>query len=174
MPKPEPAAPTIRPGSQADIPAIHRVHSASIRGLCAGAYSAHLIDAWASNPDLERYGKMLRPGARCLVALVDGQICGFGSLELPNARLASLFVQPEYAGIGVGRRLLRALEQLAREAGIATLNVQASLNAREFYARHGYRLCRMSTHCTSNGLEMDCAEMQKPLNDAMNGAEQTH
>jgi len=163
MPKPKPATPTIRPGSESDIPAIHRVHSAAIRGLCAGAYSPHLIEAWASNSDLNRYRRMFISSARCLVAVADGEVCGFGSLELPRARLASLFVQPEYAGIGLGRLLLQALEQLAVEAGITTLNVQSSLNAREFYARHGYRLCKMSTHCTSNGLEMDCAEMDKLL-----------
>lgn len=163
MPKPEPATPTIRPGTREDIPAIHRVHSASIRGLCAAVYSPQLIEAWASNPDLKRYEKMLLPSARCLVAEAGNQVCGFGSLELTKSRLESLFVLPQYAGIGLGRRLLQALEELARDAGITTLNVQASLNAREFYAKHGYRLCKMSTHCTSSGLEMDCAEMEKPL-----------
>ena len=163
MPKPEPATPTIRPATREDIPAIHDVHSASIRGLCAAAYSAQLIDAWASNPDLNRYSKMLAPDARCLVAVANGQLCGFGSLELTKSRLESLFVHPDYAGTGLGRRLLQALEELAREANVTMLDVQASLNAREFYAKHGYRLCKMSTHCTSTGLQMDCAEMEKPL-----------
>jgi len=172
MPKPKPATPTIRPGNAADIPAIHRVHSAAIRGLCATAYSAELIEAWASNQDLTRYRKMFVPSTRCLVAVADGAVCGFGSLELPQSRLASLFVQPEFAGIGLGRQLLHSLEQLAREAEITTLKVQASLNAQEFYAKHGYRLCKMSTHCNSNGLVMDCAEMEKPLNDLSSDSSQ--
>jgi putative acetyltransferase len=169
MPKPQTATPIIRTANRTDIPAIHRVHAASIRGLCAVAYSPQLIEAWASNPDLRRYDRMLEPACRCLVAVMDGEVCGFGSLNLPESRLASLFVHPDHAGTGVGRLLLRQLEHLAQDAGVVTLQVQASLNARDFYAKHAYRLCRIGKHCMSTGLQMDCAEMEKTFAVPLSG-----
>ncbi|HET7394958.1 MAG TPA: GNAT family N-acetyltransferase [Gammaproteobacteria bacterium] len=163
MPNMEPANSVIREAVLMDIPAIHRVHMASIRGLCASAYSPDTIEAWASNPDMGRYRRMLAPGCRCLVAIEAADICGFGSLELGKSRLASLFVHPDYAGSGVGGALLKQLEALALESGIDNLHLEASLNARGFYEVHGYKVYRMAKHCFSTGLEMDCAEMRKSL-----------
>ncbi|MGH8370030.1 MAG: GNAT family N-acetyltransferase [Gammaproteobacteria bacterium] len=153
----------IRAATPTDIPAINQVHMASIRGLCASAYSPDTIEAWASNPDMGRYQRMMAPGARCLVAVAADVICGFGSLELEKSRLASLFVHPDHAGSGVGGALLKRLEALALESGIDSLRLEASLNARGFYEVHGYKMYRMAKHCFSTGLKMDCAEMQKSL-----------
>ncbi|HET7921423.1 MAG TPA: GNAT family N-acetyltransferase [Gammaproteobacteria bacterium] len=157
---------SLRALDPADLPAVERVHTASIRGLCGEAYDAETLERWAANPDGKRYQRMLQPGNLCLVALMPaGEICGFGSLQIEKARLASLFVHPDQAGTGVGALLLARLEALAREAGLDQLHVESSLNAQSFYARHGFELNRRGKYCMSTGLSMECAEMTKPLRD---------
>lgn len=155
---------TVRTLEPADLPAVERVHVASIHGLCSKAYDAGTLERWAANPDGNRYQRMLLPDNVCLVALTPtGDICGFGSLQPAKARLASLFVHPDQAGAGVGALLLGRLEALARDAGLTSLHVESSLNAHGFYARHGFELERMGKFCLSTGLAMQCAEMTKSL-----------
>jgi putative acetyltransferase len=50
-----------------------------------------------------------------------------------------LYVAPESAGQGVGAGLLDLLEGLMRERGFPSVRLEASLNARGFYLRRGYR-----------------------------------
>jgi len=53
--------------------------------------------------------------------------------------LESLYVAPESAGQGVGAGLRDLLEGLMRERGFPSVRLEASLNARGFYLRRGYR-----------------------------------
>ena len=53
--------------------------------------------------------------------------------------LEGLYTAPEFAGQGVGVGLLDWLEGLMRERGFPSVRLEASLNARGFYLRRGYR-----------------------------------
>jgi GNAT superfamily N-acetyltransferase len=72
----------------------------------------------------------------CLVAEVDRQLIGTAALE--GSELATFFVLPEYQGQGIGRRLLAAIEELARTQGLTHITVDASITGAAFYARMGY------------------------------------
>jgi putative acetyltransferase len=152
-----------RDATPTDINDIHRIHIASIRGLCIESYDRTLIEIWATSRDLARYQRMFAAGSRCVVVIRTGVICGFGSISLETLRLASLFMHPDQAGKGIGKLLLNNLEQVAGNAGIAALQVSASLNARNFYARQGYRQIALGKHSLADGIEMDCIEMLKSL-----------
>src|SRR5215468_4200936 len=65
----------------------------------------------------------------------------------PLAEVGGIVVDSRYRRIGVGRSLMEAAEQWARQNGLATLrlrNLQRS-DAREFYRRLGYREVAAST-----------------------------
>lgn len=71
------------------------------------------------------------------VAEDDDGPCGFVCLKTDpegNAgEVASLFVHPDRQGRGVGRRLWAAVEQAAREKGLAALHLDADPAAEPFY-----------------------------------------
>jgi GNAT superfamily N-acetyltransferase len=85
-----------------------------------------------------------------LLAEVDGEACGLIALytlyslahgsEL--ARITALVVAPEHARCGVGRLLLREVEQLSRRHGIHRIEVTS--NARRVDAHAFYRDCGYS------------------------------
>ncbi|UVM19956.1 GNAT family N-acetyltransferase [Pseudomonas wadenswilerensis] len=54
----------------------------------------------------------------------------------------SVFVVPGLQGTGVGRALMQAIEDLARQTGQALLRVPSSITAEAFYARLGYAKVR--------------------------------
>jgi phosphinothricin acetyltransferase len=84
-----------------------------------------------------------------LVALADGVVCGWASLNPFNPRAAydhvadiSVYVAREWRGQGIGAGLLRALEQRARVIGYHKLTLAGfpfNTAAVHLYTRQGFR-----------------------------------
>ena len=78
-----------------------------------------------------------------VVAERNGDVVGFYALERLSANayeLDALFVEPEFIGTGVGRRLIQhALSNVAARAG-TVLSIQGDPNAEQFYFAAGARL----------------------------------
>jgi putative acetyltransferase len=73
----------------------------------------------------------------CLVAEEGGRVIGTAARD--GAELVTFFVHADAQGRGVGTRLLGALEDEARAAGVARLTVEASVTGAPFYEQRGYR-----------------------------------
>jgi ribosomal protein S18 acetylase RimI-like enzyme len=126
-----PALPRLRPIRAADKPAL--------RQTCFPGYSAAEID--------QAVGITLtQAGAGCGVHLVaewDGNIVGSGQL-VPwgqNAEIANLVVAPEFRRRGIGRALLTALIDAARERGYRMVEIGAETDneaALSLYRRLGF------------------------------------
>ena len=54
----------------------------------------------------------------------------------------ALYVHPEWARKGIGRLLLRACEEGARERGFRKMEFAATFAGKEFYLREGYEVLR--------------------------------
>ncbi|HWT11683.1 MAG TPA: GNAT family N-acetyltransferase, partial [Allosphingosinicella sp.] len=80
-----------------------------------------------------------------------------------RGELVACYVLPEAARRGVGARLVRALERIARREGAGQLTLSASLNAEPFYRALGYRPLAPSTHRLATGRAMPCIAMAKDL-----------
>ena len=79
------------------------------------------------------------PGRATLVAISASEVVvGVASLYEGSAR--TVFVRPDLQGRGIGRQLMRRMEELAAARQIATLSVQSTVNAEPFYQALGYRL----------------------------------
>lgn len=89
------------------------------------------------------------PRQTLLLAELDGVVCGLIALHwiysvahgADLARITALVVAPGYARRGIGRRLLREAEQMARRAGVARIEVTSNIRRTEahvFYRNCGY------------------------------------
>ena len=77
------------------------------------------------------------PAGALLVARLGGQPVGCGALKLhpgAPAELKRMWISPDARGLGLGRRLLRALEEHAREAGVTVLRLETNRALQEAIA----------------------------------------
>ena len=71
------------------------------------------------------------------VAELDGTVVGWGAIRADV--LEGLYVAAEFTGQGIGAGLLDRLEGLIRDREFPSVRAEASVNARDFYLRRGYR-----------------------------------
>ena len=152
----------IRAAVAGDAEAVWRVHTASIRGLCAGWYTEHEITVWTGRLIAEAYLRAIEAHVM-VVAERDGEVVGFGELDLERREVVAVYVVPEAAGGGVGSALLEHLERTARGHGFTSLTLCASLNAEAFYAHRGWRAGSREKHGLTPGVAVDCVRMDKAL-----------
>lgn len=152
----------IRAAIAADAEAVWRVHTTSIRGLCAGWYTEQEITVWTGRLNPEAYRRAIEAHVM-VVAERDGDVIGFGELDLERGEIVAVYVLPAAAGGGIGADLLAHLEETARAAGFTTLTLCASLNAEAFYANRGWHAGIREKHRLTPGVAVDCVRMDKAL-----------
>lgn len=152
----------IRRATQGDKEAVWRVHGSAIRGTCASHYSREVIEAWAGRLRPERYAEAIGL-YEFFVAEEGGVVVGFGELGQDDGEIQGLYVSPDVAGRGVGRRLLSTLEERARAHGLESLRLTSSLNAVAFYERAGFKAVEELTQTISPGVERASVRMFKDL-----------
>lgn len=73
---------------------------------------------------------------------VDGKTVGFAMGDRATGELWVIAVLPEYLGMGIGSKLLRAVEQWLAESGCSclwlTTDIDTMLKAYSFYRSHGW------------------------------------
>lgn len=95
--------------------------------------------------DDDLYASFLRGEYQMMVALVNGEVIGAGSLRNRN-HLSLLFVDERFHRMGVGSTILRRLcEYLKTEAGERRMSLQASPYAVDFYRKQGFRQVKPET-----------------------------
>ena len=111
------------------------------------AFGSTLAQWQGSGDREERWrGRLTIPGARDLVAFLDGRPVGMASgvpaeEEQDGAELISMWVSPTARGRGVGDRLIEEVERWAREHGARTLRLSVmpdNSRAAVLYERHGF------------------------------------
>jgi ribosomal protein S18 acetylase RimI-like enzyme len=124
-----------------------------------------VLESWSRKPDEARYQWMrqviAQGGDIVLVAEEPAGIVGFGIVDSKMREVRALYVHPTAVRRGIGRRLLRELEAQAAFQGITCLQLNASLNADDFYRRNGYTPLSRGVYRLPNGGEMDCVRMEK-------------
>jgi putative acetyltransferase len=121
---------------QADIRRITAESDAMMQALYP-AESNHLVDA----------DELAVAGAVFLVARRDGEALGsiaYRPIAPGHAEMKRLFVRDGARGMGLGRRLLEALEDIARAQGIDRISLETGVKQGEaigLYRAFGYRDC---------------------------------
>ena len=130
---------TLRPYRPEDCPALAALFYETVHTVNAAHYTPAQLNAWAPacGPDLAAWDKSFR-AHRTLVAELDGRLAGFGDLDPAAGYLDRLYVHKDLQGRGVATALCNALE----EAAAGPVVTHASVTARPFFARRGYRVLR--------------------------------
>jgi putative acetyltransferase len=115
---------------------LYDIRRRSILELAPPAMPKAEAQAWAAQLTLSGMERKLRE-LEVWVAELDGAVVGWGAIR--GDMLEGLYVAVEFAGQGVGAGLLGMLEGLIREREFPSVHAEASINARGFYLRRGYR-----------------------------------
>jgi putative acetyltransferase len=139
---------------------------AAVRGIAAKDYPPEVVEDWAPLPVTEESVErvLANPdGEIRLVAEIDDVIVGIGSLVVANRELRACYVAPAAARKGVGSALIREIEHIARDHGLAYLQLDSSVTAEAFYLHHGYSVGQRGEHTLRSGRSMACIKMEKFL-----------
>lgn len=162
---------SIRLGKAADAKAIRDIHLASIKGLGGERYTEAQVEAWAHERDPADY-PLGEADTTVFVAEQGGSIVGFGWLTLEpdedfeaevDGKIGAIYVHPGFARRGIGTTIYQALETRARERGLDSVGLWASLNAVPFYESQGYTKIRDLTYEFGGEVDGPVMEMRKTL-----------
>ncbi len=144
-----------------DLDGLVALFHASVRRVAIKDYTEDQVKAWAPDePDRERWAAR-RASRPTWVAEIDGALAGFTDLE-PDGHVDMMFVHPDHQGRGVAGALFRQVEAEAARLGLDRLFTEASITARPFFERKGFRVIAAQT-VSVRGQEMVNYRMEKPL-----------
>src|SRR5262245_44867869 len=126
-----------------DHSAVRHLHARSMRSQSGDALSDAEIAAFKAFVGSPAYSDCLL-AEEVYGAFVDGQLVGTAGWHLNGddgrtARISSVFVDPLFGRLGIGRRLLAEVEARAYQSGFAQLGISATINAVPFFEKLGYR-----------------------------------
>lgn len=157
-----PPAIALRRAGAADIAALWALRTRAVRSGCAAHYPARTVELWSATPVPPAYAGLVAAGGAVLAESARG-LLGYAILERGGGEVDAVFVDPDCAGLGVGKLLLRALEEMAGADGTGRLHLYASLNAVAFYRAAGFVALRAARYPHPSGVELDCVYMEKTL-----------
>jgi putative acetyltransferase len=143
---------------------MHNVHIRSVRQLCSLDYTKEQIEAWVGHLNPEERRQYIMNGALNEVLFVaeseSNLIIGFSAFD-KDGDINAVYVHPDYVRLGVGKKLLDAVEKEAVAYNYTKLEISASITAIPFYKAHGYKFLKYSSHALRSGVEIPCALMEK-------------
>ncbi|WP_454624646.1 N-acetyltransferase family protein [Bradyrhizobium cenepequi] len=127
---------SFRAARRDDAATVFNITQASIRGLAGAAYSPAQLENWMGERTPAFYEELIARG-RMTICLRSGVAVGFVDAE--PGEVTRLFVLPETAGSGIGRRLLEIGIAQARLGHNGPIRLEATINAEGFYRKCGFR-----------------------------------
>ena len=127
----------IRPLESRDLASLGQVFSGAIDGLASRDYDETQRQAWKSRAADSDFLDSLQQGVTIIAENHDAPVA-FAQLH-PATHLRMLYVDPEWAGLGIATLLYQYLEDEARILGSDHLDTDASQTARRFFESVGFR-----------------------------------
>jgi len=176
---------SLRLASSADIPALHSLIEASVRGLQKNDYTLEQIDGALGTVlglDTQLVADKTYFVAEAKAARVRTIVgCGgwsnrktlFGSDQAPvrepefldpatdAAKIRAFFIHPDWARRGLGSKILDACESAARAAGFSRFEMGATLTGVPLYLQRGYHVLERIEVPLPNGAALPIVRMAK-------------
>jgi GNAT superfamily N-acetyltransferase len=138
---------TLRPATRSDIDAVDRLLARSYGPLLSADYPPSVLVT--ALPRMARAQPRLLASGRYFVALLDDRVVGAGgwsheppgpgALEAGTGHVRHVATDARQVRQGVGRAVLRAIEDQARGEGVRRLACLSTKTAEPFYAALGFR-----------------------------------
>lgn len=156
------ALPPPRPARSDEAARLWALRTQAVRATCISHYDAATVAAWSASPLPESYARMIAAGGAVLIE-EDGELLGYGIVDLDGAEVEAMFVDPARGGRGLGARLMAEIDAIARTHGLPALTVASSLNAVAFYQAMGFRTIGEDAYAHPCGVSLACVRMHKHL-----------
>lgn len=150
----------IRPANASEISSLRDVFIRAIEGSAKRDYNAAQIAAWISKASSAKFSTALTDGVTILAEHHDRPIA-FAQLS-PNDCIRMLYVDPEWASLGIATLMCQYLEDEARILGSTRLTTNASLTAKRFFESMGFNVEQEET-VEINGVALNRSRMEKRL-----------
>lgn len=151
----------IRRAKPSDAQTAFEIRLQAIRHQCIGAYTTEQMLAWTAGAAEDGYDVLMEK--HFYLGCVDGEPVATGMLDLESSEIGAIFVLPGFMRQGIGLKILNHLEDLARDLGLEEVNLDATLNAADFYRRCGYVGDEPAIYHSPSGLQLACVPMVKGL-----------
>ncbi len=151
----------LRKANPEDLTDIRRLFTDTIHAVCADDYSPEQISAWAASAGNTRLWEEKVETQYFLIAEIEGDPVGFGSLALDNT-IDLLYIHKDYQKKGIATMLCRKLEAEALSRGASVLFSHASITAKPFFEKMGFVSRRRQTQIRQ-GVEIVNYLMEKKL-----------
>jgi putative acetyltransferase len=150
----------IRPANAAEISSLGDVFIRAIEGTAKRDYDTAQIAAWTSKASTAEFSTALADGVTILAEHHDQPIA-FAQL-CPNDCIRMLYVDPEWASLGIATLMCQYLEDEARILGSKRLTTHASHTAKRFFESMGFKTEQEET-VEVNGVALTRTRMEKRL-----------
>lgn len=107
-------------------------------------YGVEKVQEMAKDFTVEKLKDVLKNRKKVFVAIKDNEVVGTAGIDVSwynpdEYYILTVFVKPENHGEGIGRLLIKAIEDYAIHSNFRKLIIPASITAHEFYYKLGYR-----------------------------------
>ena len=160
----------IRRGRPSDAEALYAVHERAVRVLGRRVYNESQVESWVHGNSPARYVEAMREEGEVYQVAVSRLRGIVGFCALKDQEVRSLYVDPDWSGLGVGSALLLRAEAMIAAAGHGKVVIGASLAGLPFYEQHGYSVVKHRHWRSRGGLMIPAADMEKPIRESAGGA----
>ena len=152
----------IRGYETGDAGTITRLFYETVRSVNRAHYTDEQVAAWAPEvPDAWGWHDRMSGRLTLVAEEAEGGVIGFAELE-EDGHLDMLYVRKDAVGSGIGARLYEAIEREALDLGLGRITTEASITARPFFERRGFRLVREQS-VRRRGVALTNFAMEKDL-----------
>ena len=117
----------------------------TVHTVNAKDYNKEQLENWAPHKiDKKKWEDRLTNNV-CLVTIYNEQIVGFGELS-EEGGIDTMYVHKNHQGKKIASRLLNELMAYAHDHCFETLTTEASITARPFFERHGFKVIKTQTN----------------------------
>jgi len=160
---------TIRPARLEDLADIRYLHTSSFKALAAQMLPLEDTEAVLRHMRTPDYADKVMADA-LFAAVIGTELVATAGWAPPNsgttwARLRSVFVNPLFAGLGIGRRIVLAAEADARQAGYDSYSARSTVNAVGFFEHLDYRITSQGVRSFDGVRTVPVFFMRKSLAD---------
>ena len=146
---------SVRRATPEDAPGMMRVHLSCLNNSYPAFYTEVALQKWKSLLELKQYTAKTEGPGWCYVAVIESdyeeEIVGFGYLNtneqhrIPkqhgcDVQIETLYVSAFHHKCGIGKKLMQAMEDKAKDEQYMQTGIVSSLFAVPFYKRMGYSI----------------------------------